>query len=236
MSEKVYQSTTKVQSLPTKRPEGAALNSYILGPGDTISVEILDLPELSGIYSVGPDGTIYLPRLRAVHVEGLNIEELRISLTKKFKTFVLNPEIYLRILAYRPIRIYVGGEVKRPGYYTLTGEISRKTCQDKESNQFATGVQSQAQFSAGASANLGGFGLNSSKALFPTVFDAIRSAQGITPYSDLRDVQVVRKRAEIQGGGRIMTSLNFLALLTEGDDTQNIRLFDGDVLTIKKSS
>ena len=24
-------------------------------------------------------------------------------------------------MAYRPIRIYVGGEVKRPGYYTLTG-------------------------------------------------------------------------------------------------------------------
>ena len=43
-----------------------------------------------------------------------------------------------------------------------------------------------------------------------------RSAQGITPYTDLSQVQVIRKRAEGLGGGRIKTNLNFLSLITEG--------------------
>ena len=67
------------------------------------------------------------------------------------------------------------------------------------------------------------------------MFDAIRSAEGTTAYSDLSQVQVIRKRADVLGGGRIRTNLNFLSLITEGDESQNIRLFDGDTLNISKS-
>ena len=54
-------------------------------------------------------------------MEGLTIEELRGFLTQQFKAYVRDPQVYVRPVAYRPIRIYVGGEVKRPGYYTLSG-------------------------------------------------------------------------------------------------------------------
>ena len=47
--------------------------------------------------------------------------------------------------------------------------------------------------------------------MFPTVFDAICTAQGTTPYTDLARVQVTRKRAQGLGGGRIRTNLNFLS-------------------------
>ena len=182
---------------------------YILGPGDQLEIELLDLPELSGNYSIGPDGTLYLPRLRALSVEGLTIEELRKFLTKQFKPYVRDPKIYVRPIAYRPIRIFVGGEVKRPGYYTLSG------------------VQS----SLDVSSNRG----ISNTTPFPTVFDAIRAAQGITPYSKLSEVEVSRKRSKSLGGGRIRTKLDFLSVITDGNETQNIRLFDGDVLRIEKS-
>ena len=71
--------------------------------------------------------------------------------------------------------------------------------------------------------------------MFPTVFDAIRTAQGITPYSNLSKVQVTRKRALGIGGGRIRTNLDFLSLITDGNESQNIRLFDGDVVAVSKS-
>jgi polysaccharide export outer membrane protein len=70
---------------------------------------------------------------------------------------------------------------------------------------------------------------------FPTVFDAIRRAEGVTPYSDLAEVQVTRRQPLSAGGGRIRTQLNFLSLITEGDESQNIRLFDGDVVSVRKS-
>ena len=38
-----------------------------------------------------------------------------------------------------------------------------------------------------------------------------------------------------QGGGHIRTQLNVLSIITEGDETQNIRLFDGDVVNVSKS-
>ena len=56
-------------------------DTYILGPGDSLQVELLDIPELSGTFSIGPDGTMVLRRLRALYVEGLTVEELRYFLT-----------------------------------------------------------------------------------------------------------------------------------------------------------
>ena len=225
--------------LPLEQRAQINYDAYILGPGDGLRIELLDLPELSGIFSIGPDGTLYLPRLQALYVEGLTVEELRTFLTQQFSTYVRDPQVYVRPVVYRPIRVYVGGEVQRPGYYTLSGEskLSNLT-ESAEKLQLQAGTATDAtrpgigQLPGGASSS----GLSTFGAVFPTVFDAIRSAQGITPYTDLSKVQVIRKRAEGLGGGKIRTNLNFLSLITEGNESQNIRLFDGDILNVAKSS
>ena len=72
--------------------------------------------------------------------------------------------------------------------------------------------------------------------VLPTVFDAIKYAQGITPYSDLSKVQVTRKQPLTLGGGRIRTNLDFLSLITNSNESQNIRLFDGDAVSVCKSN
>ncbi|KZR85023.1 polysaccharide biosynthesis/export family protein [Synechococcus sp. MIT S9504] len=226
--------TTQEQPLPLEQRAQISYDAYILGPGDGLRIELLDLPELSGTFAIGPDGTIYIPRLRALYVEGLTVEELRYFLTEQFRTYVRNPQVYVRPIKYRPIRVYVGGEVRRPGYYTLSGvqtiteDVTSTNLGDVDSgiNALGEGVTSKRSTltSGGSSGNL-----------FPTVFDAIRTAQGITPYSKLSEVQVTRRRAQGLGGGRIRTNLDFLSLITEGNESQNIRLFDGDVLNIAKS-
>lgn len=85
-------------------------DAYILGPGDGLQIELLDLPELSGRFSIGPDGTLYLPRLRALDVESLTVQELRYFLTQQFSTDVRDRQVYVRPVVYRPIRINVGGK------------------------------------------------------------------------------------------------------------------------------
>ena len=208
--------------------------TYILGPGDGLEIELVDLPELSGRFAIGPDGTVYLPRLRAVYVEGLTVQELENLLAEQFRTYVFDPQVFIRPVAYRPIRVYVGGEVKRPGYYTLSNvhhifEYSNNTKITPESDTSSANMSSyQFQEISGPSGN-------PSETIFPTVFDAIRTAQGITPYSDLSKVQVTRRQSMSNGGGRLRANLNFLSLITEGDETQNIRLFDGDVVNVEKS-
>ena len=113
--------TTTPAALTAPERSRVTYDSYILGPGDSLQIDLLDIPELSGTFSIGPDGTIYLPRLRALYVEGLTVEELRYFLTEQFKTYVKSPELYIRPIGYRPIRIYVDGEVPRPGNHTLSG-------------------------------------------------------------------------------------------------------------------
>ena len=231
-----------VADIRTEQRARITYDAYILGPGDILQIELLDLPELSGTFSIGPDGTIYLPRLRVLYVEGLTVEEFRIFLTKQFSTYVRDPEIYIRPVAYRPIRVYVGGEVKRPGFYTLSETLNFdrvSTSTERQLFQASEGLNTNqsglGQLPGGASIGSSENSLSTFGKVFPTVFDAIRRARGITPYSDLSKVEVIRKRAEGLGGGRIKTTLNFLELITEGDESQNIQLFDGDTLKISKS-
>ena len=233
----------QVQPLPIEQRSQVTYDAYILGPGDGLQIELLDLPELSGTFSIGPDGTLYLPRLRALYVEGLTIEELRYFLTEQFSTYVRDPQVYVRPVRYRPIRIYIGGEVRRPGYYTLSGDTDlTQLSTSAEATQLQAGTATSTnrpglgQLPGGAAATAGGSGLSTFGAVFPTVFDAIRTAQGITPFSNLSNVQVTRKRALGLGGGRIRTNLDFLSLITEGNESQNIRLFDGDVVSVSKSN
>ena len=232
----------QAQPLPLEQRSQITYDAYILGPGDGLQIELLDLPELSGRFSIGPDGTLYLPRLRALYVEGLTVEELRYFLTEQFSTYVRDPQVYVRPVRYRPIRIYIGGEVRRPGYYTLSGDRDLSTLSTAaEATQLQAGTATSTtrpglgQVPGGAAAGAGGSGLITFGAVFPTVFDAIRTAQGITPYSNLSKVQVTRKRALGIGGGRIRTNLDFLSLITDGNESQNIRLFDGDVVAVSKS-
>jgi polysaccharide export outer membrane protein len=220
-------------------------DAYILGPGDAILVELLDIPEYSGIFTIGPAGTIYLPRLRSLYVEGLTVEELRYFLTKQFQDYVRDPQVFISPAAYRPIRVYIGGEVQRPGYYYLSdrqgilgAEISSSSAQ-RSSVNLARSVNNPGTIIANnpsvqAGPQIEGVDVSSGLRL-PTVFDALRTAGGVTPYSKLSEVFVTRKRPLSSGGGKMRTQLNFLELITSGNETQNIRLFDGDIVVVGRS-
>ena len=69
----------------------------------------------------------------------------------------------------------------------------------------------------------------------PTLFDALRAAKGVTPFSQLDTVQITRKRPFSQGGGKVRTNVNFLRLISDGDEDVNIRLYDGDAVFVRKS-
>lgn len=219
-------------------------SSYIIGPGDSLLIELLDIPEYSGLFSIGPDGTLYLPRLRSLNVEGLTIDELRYFLTSQFSAYVKDPQVFITPIVYRPIRVFIGGEVHRPGYYYLSGEqgilgAEALTLQEgalsntRGSNNGNQGLKTQLSPNSQIVQQFGGVKTNTIR--LPTVFDALRTAGGVTPFSKLNDVIVTRNRPLSSGGGKIRTHLNFLKLITDGDERQNIRLFDGDTIVVTRS-
>tara|TARA_B100000965_G_C19594220_1_gene759383 strand:+ start:577 stop:1758 length:1182 start_codon:yes stop_codon:yes gene_type:complete len=204
---------------------------YILGPGDKIFVTIKNIEELSGVYTIGPDNNINIQELGEFKAGDMTLEEMKISLESELLSILKYPEVFVNIYSYRPVNVLVKGEVSRPGYYFV------QSYQLADQNKGIVKSSSLATLGSSTLVNRPARNTYSPERIinFPTLYDAIRTAQGITPYSDLREVKVVRKNSLSNGGGYIQTKIDFLSVFTEGQMSRNIRLYDGDVVTISKS-
>jgi len=107
-------------------------NEYIIMPQDRLKIAIYRNPEISGYVSsdisqnfdsqgilVDTKGYIYLPLIEKIKVAGLTQVEASELLTKRFKKYLKVPLISLEVLNKR---IYVIGEVHKPGPVTLDRE------------------------------------------------------------------------------------------------------------------
>ena len=69
----------------------------------------------------------------------------------------------------------------------------------------------------------------------PRLFDALQEVDGLTNKADLSSIKIVRKNSKTFGGGTIKANINLIRLIKNGDQSQNIRLFDGDYIFIPES-
>jgi len=99
-------------------------DSYVIGPGDVLSVDIWKEPELSKQVSVRLDGHISLPLINDVEVAGLTCTELRSQLMNKYKEYVDVPEISVTIVQSLSKKIYMLGKITRPGEYPLQKQMT----------------------------------------------------------------------------------------------------------------
>ena len=97
----------------------APVDSYVIGPGDLLSVRVLGHEEMSGKVKVRSDGRITLPFLNDVEVAGKTPDLLTGKLRTDFKEFVNNPVVTVTLDEPRPFTVPVTGEVTRPGVYAL---------------------------------------------------------------------------------------------------------------------
>ena len=193
-------------------------NDYILGSGDIIKIIVSrDYPELTTSSKIDGEGTLYLPKLNRVYVNGLNVSELEEVLNKAYEEYIKFPSVEIIVTDYRAIRVLVEGEVENPGLQTLKGSYS------------VISVKNQIPLGKNDSLN------NNESSFFPTIFDAIRMSGGITPFTDLTNIQVIRKQNLSQGGGLKKTTIDFSKVLVSGDTNQNIRIYDSDVIKLRKS-
>ncbi len=96
-----------------------------LGDGDLIEIRVSDLPELSDIKTrITPAGTILLPLLGQLQIEGLTAEELHELLkTKLGEKYLKNPQVSVSVVEMKSHRISVMGAVHKPGVYEMTNQL-----------------------------------------------------------------------------------------------------------------
>jgi len=182
-------------------------DSYILGAGDQVELKLLDAPELSGILEILNDGSSSLALLGSVRLSGLTLNQATNYLTQLYGKQLLRPDLQLKVVRPRPIRVALVGEIERPGLYSLT-----------TSETVSTTGSSQA-------VNVSGL---------PTLVDAIQKAGGITYNADLSKVSIQRKLPGAEGSLK-EARFDLLALVRQGDQKQNPLLFDGDSIRIGRA-
>lgn len=119
----------KPAAKPTAKPAPAARravapnyglgDSYTLGAGDRLRVDIFNVPEYSGEFFVLGDGTINLPVIGPVPVQGQTVQRASGLLTAYFSRYVKRPIVTISVLAPRPVQFAIAGEVTRAGSYTV---------------------------------------------------------------------------------------------------------------------
>ena len=89
------------------------LRNYTLDEGDTLAIKFLKTPELNVNQTIDQEGEIYLSRLKSTYIRGLNIYQLKNLLEEKYKEFLIDPEIEIRISGFR----FIGS-----GIYSINNE------------------------------------------------------------------------------------------------------------------
>jgi polysaccharide biosynthesis/export protein len=93
--------------------------SYRIGPQDVVRIDVWKETEISRSVPVRPDGKISLPLLNDVQAAGLTAMELANAISEGLKKFITNPQVTVSVTEINSRRVYVTGEVTRPGAFPL---------------------------------------------------------------------------------------------------------------------
>ena len=102
-----------------KTKKSVSNKPYILGAEDVIEVLVWKEDAFSRVVIIRPDGKISLPVIGDVKAAGLTTEELTEKITEKLKGFIDNPTVTVIVAQINSMKIYIQGEVARPGLYQL---------------------------------------------------------------------------------------------------------------------
>ncbi len=158
--------------------------NYRIGPLDVLDVSVWKEPDVSRQVPVRPDGKISLPLLNDVQAAGLTPAQLGAQVTEGLGRYMTDPQVTVIVTEINSQRIYMLGEIARPGAYVLLPGM--------------------------------------------TVLQALSNAGGFTPFSNLKNIHVLRQ----ENGKQNKLFFNYKDVLSGKHTEQNIELKPGDTIVV----
>lgn len=97
---------------------------YRIYPGDQLDISIPSAPELSKTVTVQPDGRVSLQLIHEVMAADRTTGELERTLDEAYAAQLVRPEVFVDVKSASPLKVFVGGEVDKPGVYDMPGDIN----------------------------------------------------------------------------------------------------------------
>jgi polysaccharide export outer membrane protein len=114
--------TTFAQGPPL---EQSRRSDYVVGAQDVLKVTVFDEPQLSGSFRVDQDGTFTYPFVGRLKAVGQTLRTIEGELTNLLADgYVRRPQVTIEVEQYRSRSIFIVGEVRTPGKYPLSGEMT----------------------------------------------------------------------------------------------------------------
>lgn len=110
---------SKQPNPPSSSAAGSTDPTYKIGPQDVLRIDVWKEPEISRVTPVRPDGRISLPLLNDVQAAGLTPTQLASVIADGLKKFITNPQVTVGVNEINSRRVYVTGEVNKPGVFPL---------------------------------------------------------------------------------------------------------------------
>lgn len=100
------------------------LKDYVIQTGDQLDVKFFYNPELNEQVTVRPDGRISLQLAPEIVAAGLTPAQLTEALVKNYEKELANPGVTVIVRSFSSQRVYVDGEVNKPGMVSLAGPLT----------------------------------------------------------------------------------------------------------------
>ncbi len=99
---------------------------YRIGPGDRLSIEVVDLPALSLSLAVSNSGTVNMPLLGTIQAGDMTAGELENAIAEKLKekNLMRKPEVLVDVIEYVAKPVYILGEVDKAGEYIMSQQLT----------------------------------------------------------------------------------------------------------------
>ena len=105
-------------------PVATAEEPYRIGKEDVLDVSVWRDADLSRTLPVRPDGFITLPMVGEVQAEGRTTVELEQEIARRLQKYIQSPRVTVMVREVNSARVYVTGEVQKPGAFPLRGQVT----------------------------------------------------------------------------------------------------------------
>jgi polysaccharide export outer membrane protein len=111
--------TLPATDTPASRVTSVHQDSYVIGVGDMLDINVWKEPELSKAVPVRPDGMITLPLVGEIKASGLTPVQLREQIATALGKVMSDPQVQVMVTGVNSLSYNIMGNVYKPGYYPL---------------------------------------------------------------------------------------------------------------------